>query len=172
MEIFKLIENNEKLVIVQNLASTTLDVARHPYINLTMDYFTITKGKDHVFTIIKKDGDSWSFDFGQSSYTMITGNIENLKNAVLNFLETQGICVDVCTTAKPNKATIYYNNYFEAWQANLKFPNCEGEQNYWSKTATNQTETLKEIKKIFNKKFSDLRYAVAQTGIDTWISEA
>ena len=107
-------------------------------------------------------------------FIIIRGSCQtkNLKNAVLDFLETQGISVDVCTTAKPNKATIFYNEYHNAWQANLRFPNCRDEQNYWSKTATIPKEMLEEIRKVFNKNFSDLRHAVAQTGIDTWISEA
>lgn len=165
---FELIQNTSTQVILKNTAKTSLDVAMNPYVSADIDYITVTKGNNHNCTVIKSDGNTFNFYWGTRGYNPVSENVEMLKRAVTNFISSQGIALDVCTTMQPNKATIYFNDNFNKWQASLSFPNTEKKQNYWSETSTNQYDMLEEIKDIFNNTFSELNHDIAQTGIDVW----
>ena len=165
---FKVIQNTPAQVVLQNTAKTGLDVALHPYVSTDIDYITVTKGDNHDCTVINTNGNTFNFHWGKNGRTLVSENIEMLKRAVTNYISSQGIALDVCTTMQPNKATIYFNDSFNKWQATLSFPNTKKKQCYWSKTSTNQYDMLEEIKDIFNNTFSELNHDIAQTGIDVW----
>lgn len=165
---FKVIQNTPAQVVLQNTAKTGLDVALHPYVSTDVDYITVTKGDNHNCTVINTKGNTYNFHWGKNGYTLVSENVQMLKQAVMNFISSQGIALDVCTIMQPNKARIFYNNNFRKWQATLSFPDSSKEQYYWSKTATNQNDMLKEITKVFNNTFSELTHSIAPTGIDVW----
>ena len=89
----KLVKTTNDSVVVQNLCKTSLDVALNPEFSLEYDYFTITRGDNHVFTVIKKDGSTWDFDWGARGSTLISEGTRRLKEKVLNFLYSQHVFV-------------------------------------------------------------------------------
>lgn len=93
----KLVEETESIVVVENLCKTPLEVAKNPELPLNYAYFTITKGKKHIFTVTKKDGSTWNFDWGGSSCTMISPSVHHLKERVLAFLEESGVFLELTT---------------------------------------------------------------------------
>ena len=87
-EVFQLVDQDSEQVVIKVMANDNLTIARHPYISGNYDYITLTRGydKDHIFTVIKKDGSTWSFHWGPYSSTMTSGSTQRLKNKVLDFL--------------------------------------------------------------------------------------
>lgn len=87
-KIFKLVADDMEKVVIKVNASDNLTIAMNPYVNATYDYITITKftnyERTNVLTIIKKDGNTFSFSWG-SSTTLISQNLEILKRKVVEF---------------------------------------------------------------------------------------
>ena len=86
--IFTLVEQDAEQVIIKVTAIDNYIIAKHPYISSEYDYITLTTGeeKDHIFTVIKKDGKTWSFHWGPYSTTIISDNVRRLRDKVLDFL--------------------------------------------------------------------------------------
>lgn len=171
---FELIQNTNELVILKNTVKTNLDVATHPYIDKTIDYITISKGDDNVITLVKTDGSSFCYTNGKSGYTIVNESLHELRRAAFSYIHSLGITTEIRTTMQPCSATIYYNNWYNAWQAHLYFPNFSKnkQENYFSSTAKSENDMLSEIKAIFNTTFLELKKGKAATGIDIWNTEA
>ena len=89
--VFELIENNSEMVVLKVNAGDNLTIAMNPYINGTYDYISVTKGKNHILTVIKKDGTSFSFHWGYSGYTLISDSLELLREKVMRFIASNRI---------------------------------------------------------------------------------
>lgn len=94
IDVFELVENNDNLVVLKVKADDNLTIALNPYVNATYDYISVTKGKDHILTIIKKDGTSFSFHWGYGGYTLISEDLELLRKRVVEFIKLNGISLD------------------------------------------------------------------------------
>lgn len=60
-------------------------------------YYTVTRGSEHIFTIVKTNGKTLSFHFGESGHTLISKPLEALKERVLAFLEEKQVFIDLST---------------------------------------------------------------------------
>ena len=87
MEVFSLVENTNRQVILKVNADDLLIIAKNPYVNKEMAYITITKGSSHTLTVIKKDGSTFSFDWGIGGHTLISNNLCRLKFAALDYIK-------------------------------------------------------------------------------------
>lgn len=155
---FRIFKNSFDQIVLQNTAKTVDDAALFPYINIDIDFISITKGENHVCNIIKDNGKCITFCWGHDGYTIISSSLESLKQKACEFITSQGIALSVKTTMQPCRAVIRYNNFVKCWQATLFFPyNVVGEEHYFNNSVSNQTEMLDLIKKVFNKDFSDLK---------------
>lgn len=87
-EIFTLVEQDAEQVIIKVTAIDNYIIAKHPYISSEYDYITLTHGygKDHIFTVIKKDGKTWSFHWGPHGSTMTSTSVDRLRDKTLDFL--------------------------------------------------------------------------------------
>lgn len=89
--VFYLVEDTKEQVIVGVRLLDTLDVARHPYLNKSMEYITVTKGDDHTLTVVNSDGKTWSIDFGLSGHTLVSENVARLRREVMGYLKRSGV---------------------------------------------------------------------------------
>ena len=110
-DVFEIEEFDDQQVIVKVNAKDALAVARHPYVSSDMAYITVSRGVDHIFTVVKSDGKTFSFSFGASGYTLISEALEALKKAVLDFISRNGINIEY-HGGKPFGADIYYNSNY------------------------------------------------------------
>lgn len=159
-KVFTLVENNNNNVIIKVNAENNLVIAQHPYIDSSYDYITVTKGGNHILTIIYKNGSTYSFHWGISGYTLISDILEVLKKNVIHFIE-QECHIPLELTSNIKSAKIYYNSNFKMWQLTLN-----GAANIWSQTATS-LEEMKEWVKDYVKVIKWV-HRIAPTGIDVW----
>lgn len=115
----EIVENNDNSVVIKVKDLTNLQIARKPCFNSSMDYITITRGGKQVLTIIKKDGTTSSFHWGDGGYTLISDNLEELKRVVLRFLEDNDIFIELINNKIPLVAESFKNNNFDKWQLRL-----------------------------------------------------
>lgn len=168
---FTLEKNTEDMAILKVAVKTPLEIAMHPYLSSNYEYITITKGCNHVFTIVKEDGTTFSFHYGFSGCTSISEELIVLRNKVNDTLEEYGVIIDVQTMGLPYKMDIFYDTYGRSWQATLSFQDSLERQSIWSSKAKNEEEMCKEIEEKFKIKFNPLIKGRYQTGIDFWGTE-
>ena len=113
-KVFKIEEVTNKQVIVEVSAKDPLTVARYPFLNSRMRYITVTRGKHHICTVVREDGTTWDWEFGDRGCTLIGDSVVELQKNLLEFIKSHGISIDY-TGGSPKSAYIYYNNNFEAW---------------------------------------------------------
>ena len=161
-DVLSIQEYDEEQVIVKVNADDPLTIAKFPFLSSDMAYITITRGKEHIFTIIKKDGTTWSFHWGRSGYTLIGESTERLKKEVVAFVENNKIILER-TKGNPIKAKIYFNPNFRKWQ--LKIETTKSDFNYWSNIATDIESAIKDFSSFVTATW---KKGIAQTGIDIW----
>ena len=66
-DVFEICEVSDDKVIIKVNTDDLLAIARHIGLDANAAYITVTRGKDHVLSVIKKDGTSYSFDWGELS---------------------------------------------------------------------------------------------------------
>lgn len=167
MDVFEVVSNTEQQVVLKNLVKTPLEVALHPYLDSSYSYITVTKGKNHIFTVVKADGTKIDFSFGAYGHTCISNEMLELKKHVLEFISDKGILINTNTLKSPEKAIIFYDSATKKWQAKL-YVNGE-EENYCSKSACCKEDLIKEVQEKFNSKLNVLTYKKSEMGIDTWV---
>lgn len=155
-------EVTDEQVIVKVNAKDALTVARHPYLSSDMAYITITRGKNHIFTVIKENGTTWDFHFGESGYTLVSDGITKLKQKVLSFLDDNRIPIDY-DGGTLTGATIYYNSGYKKWQ--LAIDTSKGRFMVWSSKATDFTSAVEEFKPYVEAHWNQ---STAVTGITVW----
>lgn len=151
---------NEQVVLKVN-AEDNLMIAMHPYISSDYDYITVTRGSNHILTIIYTNGHTFDFHWGIGGYTLISDGLERLRREVCDFIKENHILLDMKSDVI-RKATVYYNNNYHKWQLTL---NDSG--HYWSDKARCQEDMFEEAK-MFNVNASEWKHRIAITGIDVW----
>ena len=89
-DVFEVCEVSDDKVIIKVNTDDLLAIARHIGLDANAAYITVTRGKDHVLSVIKKDGTSYSFDWGESGYTLISNRLEALRLDVIDFIHENG----------------------------------------------------------------------------------
>lgn len=126
-QMLELVSDNEKLAVFKHLCKTPLDVALNPEFALCHAYYTVTKGPYHVFTIVKQDGSTWSFEFGKGGATLISQSTSNLKVRVFAFALENGILMDL--TSAPKKAEAWReSDYYGKSSWTIAFEDSSGER--------------------------------------------
>lgn len=161
--VLEIAEVNNEQVIVKVNANDPLTVARYPFLDAQMNYITITRGDNHVFTIIKNDGSTWSFSFGSRGYTLIADSVKLLKDNVLKFIKENKIPLDY-NGGTPVKCSIFFNSNFKRWQLSTDLD--KGHFNYWSDTATDLESAIKDFADIVTA--DEWKQSTAVTGISVW----
>lgn len=114
------IENVSTEQVVLKVKDLTLaEIAMNPMFDKTMKYITVTRGKNHTLTVIKEDGTTFSFEWGESGHTLISGNLERLRLYVTNFLKKEKIFIDAKSDTVI-QGTTFYNQDFKAHQLTLQ----------------------------------------------------
>ena len=165
-KVFTLMEETAEQVVIKVTAVDNYVIATHPYISGDYDYITITRGKNHIFTIIYKDGHTWSFSWGDRGTTMISDGTRRLKEKVLKFLEEEcHILIGWDGIKRPtDEICIYCNPNWKQWQLSIRSKS--GDAYWWSDTATDHIDMEHEVAPfVGNVKWF---YQKAQTGLDTW----
>ena len=86
MEYFSIVQNTPEIIVLKVRPLTNFDVAMNPYLGTDYDYISVTKGENHILTVVKKDGKSFSFNWGIGGHTLISEELELLKNKVIRFI--------------------------------------------------------------------------------------
>lgn len=160
-EVFELVKVEREQVIIKVNAEDNLTIAMHPYISKEYDYINVTRGEDHILTIIFKDGHTFNFSWGRSGYTLVSDSLISLRNNVIRFIEDQGVLIDMLGDDIV-AASVFYNRNFGKWQLNVN-----NKANYYSDTAECEDDMFEEAKK-FGINASDWIHGIAKTGIDIW----
>ena len=90
-KMFSVASNDDSQVVLKVSVKDNLQVDFTPLIQRNYDYITVTKGENHTLTVIKKDGKSFSFNWGEHGFTLISENLERLKREVVKFIKSQNI---------------------------------------------------------------------------------
>lgn len=160
-------------VIVKVDVKSPLEVAQTGF---SMDdaYITVTRGKQHTMTFITREGKTCSIEWGDGGITLISDSLSRLKREVIRFIEDQGILLE-WDDGKIDNARIFYNSNFGKWQLiidgarNFGGRNYKKEAMYWSSTAQDQNEMIKEVEKKFLSNYEITWYPKrSQTGIMCW----
>ena len=165
---FSLVENTDEMVILKNEVKRPIDIAKNPWLSNEDEYVTITKGRNHVLTLVKTNGKTVSITFGERGYTLISDNFRRLKEKAIEAAHVFGVLLEIPTTKVPDNVCIFYNDNYKMWQAVLTVNGFNIRENVWFTDAINQNDTLELVEDCFEIKFKELTYKRAQTGIDTW----
>lgn len=165
---FSLVENTDEMVILKNEVKRPIDIAKNPWLSSDDEYVTITKGRDHVLTLVKTNGKTVSISFGGRGHTLISDNFRRLKEKAIETAHVFGVLLEIPTTKKPDNVCIFYNDNYKMWQAVLTVNGFNIREYIWFNDAINQNDTLELVEDCFEIKFKELTYKRAQTGIDTW----
>lgn len=92
--------NDEKLIVVQNKVSSAIETALNPEIPMDEAFYSITKGDNHIFTITKHDGTTYSFEWGGHGTTLISDSMYVKKQRVLNFLQEELVLIGLVSEPK------------------------------------------------------------------------
>lgn len=158
--IFELESVDTTQVILKVNANNSLKVAKYPFVSTDYDYITVTRGKKHLLTVIKKNGTTFSFHWGEGGYTLISDELELLKHNVMAFIDDCNIIMEYDGTETLTEATIYYNSWYKKWQLSLD------RSHWWSKTAIDSDEMIEECKKFVIA--DEWKEQKATTGITVW----
>ncbi len=116
----------------------------------------VTRGEDHRMTIEMRDGRTFSFSWGKSGYTLISQNVENFKKAVLSFIESKNILIEL-NTKTVDSAEILFNPMYKRWQLSLNGRFC-----YLSGLAVNPKDDdvmVDDVKRFISVKSWVLRHS-------------
>lgn len=167
-QVFTLVEATPGQVVLKVLANNPLTVAKFPFISMDMAYITVTRGKNHTLTVTKKDGKTWSFDWGERGYTLISDNTERLKKAAIEYIEDYMHILLERGAWRVKNAKIFYNSYLKKWQLTLEGKDQNGfhEAHWWSKTAKSYEEMATDVIPYIHA--CGWEEDTAQTGIRIW----
>ena len=145
-----------------------MTVAKHPYVSAEWDYITVTRGKEHVLTVIKNEGSTFNFHWGESGYTLISEGLKKLKLAVIDYLEKENYILLDWDDGKVNQVSICYNGNFESWQLKL-----EGYRYGSTIRAFARDKKIRSVEEMieYAKNFVNAKgweKIKAETGIDLW----
>ena len=164
-DVFELYHRDSEKVVLKVNANDPLTVALHPYVSSDMEYITVTRGNKHTLTVVKKDGKTFSFNWGEGGYTLISENLETLKRKVISFIENDNHILLEWDDSQPVEATIFYNHNYKLWQLTLRGRGrlCA---HWWSKDATSWEDMATEVIPYVHA--CGWEHYIATTGIDCW----
>lgn len=116
--IFELVSNNNTQVVIKVNAKDPFTVAMNPYVSGDMEYITVTKGYDHVMTVIKSDCSKWSIDWGSRGHTLIGPSTERLKMEVLKFINELNISIEY-RNQPVKQVNVYFNDFIRKWEVSI-----------------------------------------------------
>jgi hypothetical protein len=165
---FEIVERTPDKIILEVLAKDSLAVAKYPYVSAEWDYITVTRGKEHVLTIVDNNGSRFDFYWGESGYTLISESLKKLKLAVIDYLEKENYILLDWDDGKVNQASICYNGNFESWQLKL-----EGYRYGSTIRAFARDKKIRSVEEMieYAKHFVNVKgweKVKAETGIDLW----
>lgn len=152
-------KNDNELVILKVKELTNLQIAQKPCFDSSMDYITITRGRTQVLTVISKEGGTFSFCWGDGGYTLISGNLEELKRVVLRFLETNDIFINLISNKLPLVAASFKNSNFDRWQFRL------------GDTDKNSHNLFFDTEEQLNDKANELGYKISKIVPNQFVGE-
>ena len=107
MAVFELVKETSEQIIVKVNAKDTLTVAEHPYVNAKMEYITVTRGDDNIYTIVYEGGTTWSWHSGKRGCTLVSENVNRLRKELCEFLTREHVFLGVHTELNPYAASFY-----------------------------------------------------------------
>lgn len=81
------IENNEECVLLEIKENSRMDLIKLGCFNGNEEMIRYTKGKDHTITIFEKDKQPYSWDFGESGYTLVSKQEDKIRRLVCECIE-------------------------------------------------------------------------------------
>lgn len=126
----------------------------------------VTRGTDHRMTIETKDNRTFSFSWGDSGFTLISEELKNFKKAVLAFIQSKDILIELNKTTVSD-AKIMFNPGFKCWQLSLEDRLC-----YLSDSAVNPKDDgimVDDVKRFISVKTWSLQRA--SNGWGYWQAE-
>lgn len=165
-KVFKIEEVTNKQVIVNVSAKDPLTVARYPFLNSKMKYITVTRGDNHICTVIKEDGTTWSWEFGSRGHTLISDSVFELQKNLLEFIRSHDIAIDYAG-GFPKSARIFYNGNYNKWQLTIDVQGGQkSDFHVWATSADSIETAIKAFKGFVTSDNWNLRSAV--TGLRVW----
>lgn len=161
-KVFELESCDDLQVILKVKEMTPLLVAQYPFLSSDYSYITVTRGKNHILTIIHSNGTKFDFHWGEGGHTLISDGLELLRQNVIAFIGQSNIILDY-DGFEPKKAVIYYHSYFNQWQLTIEG---SGVSCYWRTSKAKDEKDMIKICEKFVK--AQWEKAVAPTGIDIW----
>ena len=155
---------SDDLVVVKVKPDLTpLDIALNPWVNKDIAYISVTRGKNHIMTFISPEGETWSIEWGDNGYTLISDALRERKNKIVEFIKDRGVSIGLRGPA--TEATILFNHNFNRWQLTLQ--DKTGNSDYlWFNEANDENDMF-----ILAEKYVPLcewNFKIAPTGIATW----
>lgn len=147
-KVFKIEEVTNNQVIVEVSAKDPLTVARYPFLNSQMKYITITRGGQHICTVVNENGTTWSWEFGDRGYTLVSDSVEELEKNLLEFIKSHDIAIEYAG-GSPKSACIFYNHNYNKWQLLIDVQGGPKSDFYVWATSANSIETAIEAFKGF-----------------------
>ena len=166
-KVFQIEEESDDQVIVKVINNDNpLTIAKYPFIDGNMAYITVTRGNDHVLTVVNKNGKTFSFHWGDGGYTLISEGLERLKRAVVQFIERENHILLERSGWDIKEAHIFYNNNYKKWQLTLEGGG-RNSAHWWSSTATCFEDMADEAVPFLHGTCDWIPYRAA-TGIQCW----
>ena len=162
-EIFELEMVDYDKVVIKVNADTPLKVAMFPFVSGNDAYITVTRGRNHILTVINKNGNTCSFHWGDSGYTLISDELEELKHQVLRFIDSCGILLEY-KGGNVTDVSVFYNRNFKAWQLTLR--TSTGDvfyRDYNAESFDDMFDRCGRFMSVYN-----WGHSIAETGIDVW----
>lgn len=148
--VFEIHSVSPQQVVLKVNVRNALTVAQYPFVNTEMEFISVTRGENHVMTVVKHNGQTWSIEFGANGHTLISDSVKVLKDNVLRFINDNHIMINYCG-GDVTMATIYYNSYYRKWQLSLNIKlDMKGSRNcyYWSECAEDLDTAIQDFAPI------------------------
>lgn len=166
-EVFKVVHEDKAQVVLEVNAHDPLTVAMHPYVQSSWKYIAVSKGPRHILTVVKNNGGSFSFHWGEGGHTLISENLERLRKEVVKTIEDQYIWLEWAGDETPDEINIFYNSNFRAWEMTARSKH--NRNACWFSKGKSWEDVAFDVEQIFpNVKNIRWEKGIAQTGIDIW----
>ena len=165
--VFKIEEATNNQVIVEVSAKDPLTVARYPFLDSRMKYITVTRGNNHICTVIDEDGTTWNWHFGDHGHTLISDSVLELQKNLLQFIESHDIAIEYAG-GSPKSARIFYNPNYSKWQLTIDVQGGQKSDFHVWATSANSIETAIEAFKGFVTSDDWSPRTTAVTGVRVW----